>query len=207
MPMTEDVIKKIADDTGISVGELTISGLLAFLREKRRNVMMDRLEVLDRYIVSSGEEAVKESFENKPDLILMDINLKGMNGIEAAKKIKKLSIPIIFISGSNYENSLKTVARTSESDLVKVSSNCRFVLVSPLGKSQDQCLRCVAAVITRIIVKTPIPHDFRVVVCGKAIATLTRAMNKVGVKHRASSRDGYREFGTCPALFSGLLQV
>jgi hypothetical protein len=56
MPMTEDVIKKIADDTGISVGELTISGLLAFLREKRRNVMMDRLEVLDRYIVSSGEE-------------------------------------------------------------------------------------------------------------------------------------------------------
>ena len=56
MPVTEDVIKKIADDTGISVGELTISGLLAFLREKRRKVMMDRLEVLDRYNISSGEE-------------------------------------------------------------------------------------------------------------------------------------------------------
>ena len=56
MPMTEDVIKKIAADTGISVGELTISGLVAFLREKRRKVMMDRLEVLDRYNVSSGEE-------------------------------------------------------------------------------------------------------------------------------------------------------
>ena len=54
--MTEDVIKQIADDTGISVGELTISGLIAFLREKRRKVMMDRLEVLDRYNVSSGEE-------------------------------------------------------------------------------------------------------------------------------------------------------
>jgi len=60
-------------------------------------------------IVSSGEEAVKESFENKPDLILMDINLNGMNGIEAAKKIRKLSIPIIYISGSNYQNLLKTV--------------------------------------------------------------------------------------------------
>ena len=56
MPMTEDVIKKIAADTGISVGELTISGLVAFLREKRRKVMMDRLEVLDRYNVSSVEE-------------------------------------------------------------------------------------------------------------------------------------------------------
>jgi type I restriction-modification system DNA methylase subunit len=56
MPLTEDIIKKIADDTGISVGELTISGLLAFLREKRRKIMMDRLEVLNRYNVTSGEE-------------------------------------------------------------------------------------------------------------------------------------------------------
>ena len=60
-------------------------------------------------IVSSGEEVVKESFENKPDLILMDIILKGMNGIEAAKKIKKLSIPIIYISGSIHDNLLKTI--------------------------------------------------------------------------------------------------
>lgn len=56
MPITEDVIKKIADDTGISVGELTISGLLAFLREKRRKIMMDRLEVFNRYKVTTGEE-------------------------------------------------------------------------------------------------------------------------------------------------------
>lgn len=60
MPITEDVIKKIADDTGISVGELTISGLLAFLREKRRKIMMDRLEVLDRYNVTSSEEIEKK---------------------------------------------------------------------------------------------------------------------------------------------------
>jgi hypothetical protein len=32
--MTEDVVRKIADDTGIIVGKLTISGLLAFLLEK-----------------------------------------------------------------------------------------------------------------------------------------------------------------------------
>jgi hypothetical protein len=56
MSVTEDVIKKIADDTGISVGELTTSGLLAFLREKRRKVMMDRLEILDRYNVTTCEE-------------------------------------------------------------------------------------------------------------------------------------------------------
>ena len=87
-------------------------------------IAMDLEQILKSWkynvkIVSSGEEAVKESFENKPDLILMDINLKGMNGIEAAKKIKKLSIPIIFISGSNYENLLKTVETSMHAYLSK----------------------------------------------------------------------------------------
>jgi len=56
MPVTEDVIRKIADDTGISVNELTTSGLLALLREKKRTVMVERLEILDRYSVASREE-------------------------------------------------------------------------------------------------------------------------------------------------------
>lgn len=60
MPIAEDVIKKIADDTGISIDELTTAGLLAFLREKRRKVMMERLEVLNRYNVTSSEEIEKK---------------------------------------------------------------------------------------------------------------------------------------------------
>ena len=56
MPITEEVIKKIADNTGVSIDELTAAGLLALLREKRRKVMMDRLGVLDRYNVTSSEE-------------------------------------------------------------------------------------------------------------------------------------------------------
>ena len=41
-------------------------------------------------IVSSGEDAVEKALELEPDLILMDILLKGyMNGVEAAKIIKK----------------------------------------------------------------------------------------------------------------------
>ncbi len=57
MALTEDIIKKIADDTDISIDELTASGVLAFLREKRRKIMLDKLEVLSRYnnVTSSGE--------------------------------------------------------------------------------------------------------------------------------------------------------
>lgn len=55
-------------------------------------------------MVFSGEEAVEESFQRKPDLILMDIGVKGeLNGIEVAQRIRELNIPIIYITGLDDE--------------------------------------------------------------------------------------------------------
>lgn len=54
--------------------------------------------------VFSGEDAVEKSFQQKPDLILMDIGVKGeLNGIEVAHQIKELNIPIIYITGLDDE--------------------------------------------------------------------------------------------------------
>jgi DNA-binding NarL/FixJ family response regulator len=50
--------------------------------------------------VSDGLKAVQEAVELKPDLIIMDIGLPSLNGIEAARQIRKL-VPeskIIFFS-------------------------------------------------------------------------------------------------------------
>ncbi len=55
MPITEVVLKKIADDTGISADDLTVAGLFAFLREKKNKIMMERLEILSRYGLDSSE--------------------------------------------------------------------------------------------------------------------------------------------------------
>jgi CheY-like chemotaxis protein len=62
-----------------------------------------------------GEEAVKKAEEAHPDLVLMDIGLKGgIDGIEAAKKIRKqLQIPIVFLTGYADE---KTLAKAREAD-------------------------------------------------------------------------------------------
>ncbi len=53
--------------------------------------------------VSDGETAVEYCKKNRYDLVLMDINLKGMNGIEAMEKIKNLDsyylkIPVIAVT-------------------------------------------------------------------------------------------------------------
>jgi len=51
-------------------------------------------------ICSSGEAAVEKALEERPDLIMMDIMLKGeMSGIQAAAAIRKEhDIPVIFLT-------------------------------------------------------------------------------------------------------------
>jgi PAS domain S-box-containing protein len=51
-------------------------------------------------IVSTGEEAVEKTGELKPDMVLMDIFLKGqMNGITAAEHIRRLyGTPVVYLT-------------------------------------------------------------------------------------------------------------
>jgi DNA-binding LytR/AlgR family response regulator len=57
---------------------------------------------------ATGEKAIEIARELKPDLVLMDIMLKGeMSGIDAAEIIKEeLNIPIIFLTAYADENTL-----------------------------------------------------------------------------------------------------
>jgi DNA-binding NarL/FixJ family response regulator len=60
--------------------------------------MRPGLHIVDE--VSDGPEAVQKAEELKPDLVLLDIGLPTLNGIDAARQIRKL-IPeskIIFVS-------------------------------------------------------------------------------------------------------------
>ncbi len=59
--------------------------------------------------VGTGEKALEEIEENKPDIVLMDIMLKDkMTGIECAEKVKdKYKIPVIFLTAYADDNTLK----------------------------------------------------------------------------------------------------
>lgn len=53
----------------------------------------------------NAEDAIKNVRKDKPDVILMDLELPGMNGIEAIGIIKKASPHIDLIVNTIYENS------------------------------------------------------------------------------------------------------
>jgi len=60
-------------------------------------------------IVSSGEEAIQKTKENKPDLVVMDIMLDAeMDGIETADQIRThFNIPVIYLTAYTDDNLLK----------------------------------------------------------------------------------------------------
>lgn len=64
--------------------------------------------------VSSGEAAIQKAEENNPDLVLMDIVLKGrMDGIEAAHEIRtRFNIPVVYLTAYTDEERLQKAKLT-----------------------------------------------------------------------------------------------
>ncbi len=63
---------------------------------------------------STGEAAVQKAVANRPDLILMDINLRGsIDGVEAAERIRgKLDVPIVYLTANSDEATLQRAKTT-----------------------------------------------------------------------------------------------
>ena len=67
----------------------------------------------DLSVALSGEEAIESLMEELPDLIILDIVMDGINGIDLCKKLKQdhvtAHIPIVLLSATN--NALSSKAK------------------------------------------------------------------------------------------------
>ena len=70
--------------------------------------------------VTKGMEAIEKQEELNPDIIVMDISLKGdMDGIEAMEVIRETSdVPVIYLSGSGDRYSLERAKKTGFTDFL-----------------------------------------------------------------------------------------
>jgi CheY-like chemotaxis protein len=77
--------------------------------------ILSRLGYAVPAVASSGEEAIQRAAETHPDLVLMDIVLKGdMDGVEAAAQIRdRFHIPVVYLTVYADEDTLQR-ARITE---------------------------------------------------------------------------------------------
>jgi two-component system, OmpR family, KDP operon response regulator KdpE len=83
-----------------------------------------------------GEEAIEEVKADCPDLVLLDINMPGIDGLETCKRIRELSdVPIIMV----------TVRGSEKDKVVALDAGADDYLVKPFG-TQELLARVRAAV-------------------------------------------------------------
>jgi DNA-binding NtrC family response regulator len=64
-----------------------------------------RKRKLEVSIAGSGEEAIEIVKQNKPDVVLLDIRMGAMNGIQTLEEIKKIdpAIQVVMVTGTKPE--------------------------------------------------------------------------------------------------------
>lgn len=81
---------------------LVVDDQLLNIRLLERKLQMNRMDVIS---CTNGPEAIRLANTEKPDVILLDIMMAGMNGIEVCRQLKKADetreIPVIFITALN----------------------------------------------------------------------------------------------------------
>ncbi len=80
----------------------------------------------------NGEDGVKLAIERKPDLVLMDIQLPGINGIEALRRVRAdpacAGIPIVAFTASVMQADRSQISEAGFDDFIAKPINLREFL-------------------------------------------------------------------------------
>ena len=96
------------------------------------------LQIVDQ--VSDGLQAVRRAEELQPDLIVLDIGLPSLNGIEAARRIQKLSpkSKILFVSQESSVDVVREALGTGASGYVVKTDAGRELLAGVRAALRDE---------------------------------------------------------------------
>jgi len=99
-------------------GKILIADDYEFNRKLIKELLKNYNITID--IAENGEEAINKALNNDYDLILMDITMPKINGLEAAKQIKaKKNTPIVAMTAHAFKNDLEKFLEVMDDYLVK----------------------------------------------------------------------------------------
>ncbi|MFO7446249.1 MAG: response regulator [Ignavibacteriaceae bacterium] len=91
-------------------------------------------------IITSGKKAIECIKQYHPDIVLMDVNLEDkINGIEVARKVSPLHIPILFITAQNDEYTINKIKKLSCKYIIKPFNReqLKNVIISELNEERN----------------------------------------------------------------------
>lgn len=98
------------------------SGKILYIEDTEANVslmrlVLKRVEGVTLLHAPTAELGIRMAIKERPDLILMDIDLPGMNGIAALQVLRQnqetCDIPVIAISGAVVTNDIENIKAAS----------------------------------------------------------------------------------------------
>jgi len=102
--------------------------------EKNLKLVRDVLQVKGYQTLEAGtgEDGVRLATERRPDLVLMDIQLPGMNGIDALKALRAepatAAIPVIALTASVMQQDRQEIMRAGFDAFIEKPINLREFL-------------------------------------------------------------------------------
>lgn len=72
---------------------------------------------------SNGEEALEKFNQEPPDLVILDINMPGMNGIEVLRRMKEINANLPVILSSAYQEYKQDLGTWASEDYIVKSAN------------------------------------------------------------------------------------
>ena len=122
-----------------------------------RGILKDMLvrycdvKLIDIYEAGNGAEAVEKYKALKPMLVLLDISMPTMNGIDAVREIMKFdpTANIIMIAASSDENSVRQCIDAGAMD---------YIIKPP---SPERVMKAIREALSRMVKSLPHPDDHR----------------------------------------------
>jgi len=108
-----------------------------------RTILKHFIQLLPEYSIvseaSSGKELIELVMKERPDIVLVDINMPGLNGVEAVKTCKEVlpSLQVIFITGYD-EFAVEAFNMSATDYIVKPIERARLFMALEKAKKSLQ---------------------------------------------------------------------
>ena len=143
----------------------------------------------DAVMAAEGNEAVQRSADEAFDLVIMDVMMPVMNGIEACREIREFSdTPVLFLSALGEEGDMLAAFNAGADDyIVKpfplsvLEQKCRMMIKRSKGLSQDETLEAAGIVLDYASRTVTVDGKDAVNVTGKDFALLAYLMENKNI--------------------------